>query len=110
MNSNNTAMLFARSSAGDESNVTGTTITPEGQWVHLVAVYTSATDRKLYLNGVLEATDTVSIPFVAGNSIAVGVSNRSSQFGFWKNAIDEARLYNRALTVAEVKQLYLQGK
>ena len=38
----------------------GTTVLAVGTWYHIVMVETSITDRKLYINGVLEASFTVS--------------------------------------------------
>jgi hypothetical protein len=95
-----------RSSAGDETSFSGSTQLAPGQWYMITLVMNSATDQKVYLNGVLDGSSSFSIPFVAGDNIAVGVTNRSSQFGFWPSALDDARFYNRALSASEIKQLY----
>jgi len=105
----NKAYLYSRASAPEEDTVIGTTGFATGQWIHLVGVFNSATDKRIYANGVLEGTLSTSISFAQPNRVGVGVMARSTLFGYWNGSIDEARIYNRALAAAEVKELYNQG-
>ena len=46
-------------------------------------------------------------------ALTAGVLQIGKQVGFgeyWNGPIDDVRVYNRALSAAEVKQLYLMGK
>ena len=103
------ASLSSRSSLGDENTFVGAKNIAPNTWTHLVAVFNSSTDRRIYVNGTPDGTSAVSIPFVSGNNIAVGVGNRNSPFGFWPNVIDDARFYNRVLSANEITALYNLG-
>lgn len=79
-----------------------------GEWIHIVAVYKYPTDQiQLYKNGVLKDQDTFSgYSIVPGNGTApfrIGTRDFASYF---KGAIDDLRIYNRALTTQEVTSLY----
>lgn len=79
------------------------------RWVHLVGTYQNGIGAVLYINGAVEATGAVSglistngnDPVTIGAWINGGVLSRQ-----WQGQIDEVRLYNRALTAADVSQLY----
>src|SRR3989344_947475 len=105
----NKAYLYSRASAPEEDTVIGTTGFATGQWIHLVGVFNSATDKRIYANGVLEGTLSTSISFAQPNRVGVGVMARSTLFGYWNGSIDEARIYNRALSAPEIKRLYNMG-
>ncbi len=74
------------------------------QWYFLTFSYDGTTGRA-YLNGALETeiTDTIrSFDFI--NGIDLG---GSTQVNTWVNGqIDDARIYNRALSTTEIEQLY----
>lgn len=71
-------------------------------WYYLTGVY-NGTDLKLYLNGVLKFTTPISglifspITYLRASDDSPDVMN---------GTIDDLRIYNKALTDAEVKQLY----
>jgi hypothetical protein len=80
---------------------TGTPI-PTGTWTHIAIVYQSGT-QKIYINGVERASkaltgnlSTNNLPFQIGQD--QGFAGR-----FWNGRIDEVRVYNRALSQAEVQ-------
>jgi len=82
----------------------------QGRWYHYAAVIDMGTDRiKLYKNGVLKDQD----PFInseyhirprnGASPVRVGTRDFAS---FFKGAIDNITIYNRALSAAEINQLY----
>ena len=81
---------------------------PLNQWSHVFATW-DGSKIKLYVNGVLETTVDVTglgnNP--AANSFRIGAESSGRQF---YGKIDEARVYNRAISADEVKQLYNLGK
>ncbi len=87
------------------------TLSP-GVWYHIVGVFDDAANTiTLYLNGQVYDSDTANF---AHNTAAT--TFRIGQAGTWigeadyfSGSIDDVRIYNRALTAAEVKQLYLLG-
>ena len=91
--------------------------TATSTWHHLV--YTSdATGNKIYVDGA-QATPTytqgssASQFFFNNASAGTTVYNMGQTVGFnqenFHGLIDDLRIYNRALTAAEVKQLYKLG-
>lgn len=74
-------------------------------WNNVAGTF-DGTVQKLYLNGKLMAEQTLSgVEMCAGDPVRVGV--------WWKNEpllfsgkFDEVRIYNRAITLEEVKELY----
>ncbi len=76
-------------------------------WYHIVAIYESATQRRLYVNNVLILTSTVSITYDTNvNRWSIGRWGDSTPKSYFKGAIDEVRVYNRALTNTEISTLY----
>lgn len=78
---------------------------------HVVAVFASATDRRLYVDGKLIASRTGSITFnsgiVGGNAWIGSRSLRGSPATntYFAGIIDDVRLYDRALSEAEIALL-----
>jgi hypothetical protein len=72
------------------------------QWYYINIVF-SGTTAKLYANGVLKATDTIS-SYVFGNNLGIG-SGQPYNAGYpWNGGIAAWRVYYQALTAAEVLQ------
>jgi hypothetical protein len=80
-------------------------------WHHLVGVFVNGQATRLYVDGALAAEDTSDIP--AGDltspvSAVIGAHNGGASP--YNSAIDEARIYNRALSPDEIKRLYNLGR
>jgi hypothetical protein len=84
----------------------GTTRLTLNTWTHLATTYDGTTQR-FYVNGVLVGTNN---PIVSGSTNVITQSNGALRIGgnasstgeFFKGLIDEVRIYNRALTAAEI--------
>ncbi len=77
------------------------------QWNH-IAVAFNKTSEKMYLNGNLVANATrVVSPICQGEPIRLGVWWQGDPLFFTGN-MDEVRIYNRALSGKEIKQLSVQ--
>ena len=77
-----------------------------GVWYHIVGTY-NRQHVKIYVNGKLKGLSvrTGAMPSNGNNTVV----------GFWNNEyfsglIDEVRIYNRALSAEEIKNLYFAGK
>lgn len=77
----------------------------DGQWHHLVGVY-DGTKAVLYLDGVEQASASVSGPIAWNNLPVTFAENAASRGRLWSGWLDDARLYARALSVEEVKALH----
>lgn len=74
-------------------------------WIHVAATYDGITAR-IYLNGVEDRKKSFSSPPpIAANNLALGIGAQHDGFRSFKGAMDEARIYNRALSASEVMQL-----
>jgi hypothetical protein len=75
-----------------------------GNWHHLVATYDGVT-LAIYLNGGLKSRGVEAIDTAASDLlIGVGVEGTT----FFRGILDEVRLYNRALSQAEVIALFTE--
>ena len=77
---------------------------PEGEWYHLTFVG-SAEGTSLYVNGEEAGSLAVSVKGPAGRLGAAMESDLTSK-GNMRADLDEVRIYNRALSAEEVKDLY----
>jgi len=104
----------ACSSAGIRAKV-GTTVLTVGKWYHVVGVVRGATDMDIYVNGV---DDGGSYSGSGGSmvnttgSLRLGTFTDCSGTGNYSinGGVDDVRIYNRALSATEVKQLYNLGR
>ena len=74
----------------------------DGQWNHMVSIRRGTT-HELYANGTLVASNTVSASLLDTTAIQIG--NGTTNQGATAT-IDETRIYNRALSPKEVRDLY----
>lgn len=78
-----------------------TTSLPTGEWSHVVGTY-DGTTRRLYVNGVLKDEDNDP-----GLSLSSSAKFKIGYYsGYFNGLIDEVRIYNRALSEAEIKAIY----
>lgn len=80
-----------------------------GEWVH-IALTVSATESKIYFNGVeqLSSTLATSVDWSGCSEITIGAGGPT--FSYWDHLsdlsqIDELRLFNKALTQTEIQDM-----
>ena len=80
-------------------------------WEHWVCIYIPSTSMTCFKNGNQVYQTTTSIPasqYSASNNLRIGT--RADETGTMIGKLDDIRIYNRALSASEVKQLYRMGK
>lgn len=94
---------------GESWNDGGVIDVTAGEWVH-IALTVSATESKIYFNGVeqLSSTFATSVDWTGCSEIVIGAGGPT--FSYWNHlsdlsAFDELRLYNVALTQAEIQDM-----
>ena len=80
-----------------------------GQWYHVTGVYNAAAQSlDMYVNGALDnGTLTGTVPSSQRNSTRdVTIGRRPGAANRWDGLMDDVRVYNRALTAADIQALY----
>ena len=96
------------SAAGYPFQVVSTSITT-GSWYHLVWVQTSQTSGEFFVNGTSVGTDSTNLnsaPTPALNQVSTGALDRTTVINEMLGQVQNARVYNRALSPTEVSRLY----
>jgi hypothetical protein len=91
-------------------NLTSSTTLQAGTWYHVVMVREGDVAR-LYINGVTDGSPAAGM--AAKNATSDGtldISADTENSWFFNGSLDDVRIYNRALSATEVKQLYNLGK
>lgn len=98
-------LLFYSGSGSDDSALTSiTSDLNNGNWRHLVFQIDGNT-QNLYIDGILDNSRTKVASTAPASSFTIGYHADANRF--FKGTIDDVRIYNRALTGDEVRQLYL---
>ncbi|PIR96360.1 MAG: hypothetical protein COT92_01505, partial [Candidatus Doudnabacteria bacterium CG10_big_fil_rev_8_21_14_0_10_42_18] len=80
-----------------------------GNWYHIVAIATKSGASKVYVNGVEKLSFTNDGDVNWSNIFTVG-DLRPGRLIVFDGAIDDVRVYNRALSPAEIQTLYKQNE
>jgi Concanavalin A-like lectin/glucanases superfamily len=103
-NSQKITWYYQRSAGSFNADDTLTTSTNvlDGTWHHIVATFLPSTYARIYVDGILNASDTTTIQSAIVNNTApvqIGLHDTSTNFN---GSIDDLRIYNRALTETEI--------
>jgi hypothetical protein len=79
-------------------------IMPVGQWVH-IAVTFNGTTAIFYVNGTQTGSGSFSFGPKTDAIVTIGCDSGASGWNSFNGSLDEVRLYNNALTPAEIKAL-----
>lgn len=107
---NNNIFAFISSSEASISTPNGSIL--QGKPYHVALTYNQST-QSIYINGILSASSARTVTLVyptSGNRIQIG---RWGYIGYTRNfngKLSDVRLYNRALSAAEVQRIYLRSK
>jgi hypothetical protein len=102
-------------------DTTGSIIKANSGWVHIVAIRKASTGSKLYVNGVLKASNTnisnatyhtnYQVPTIGRRYIldrTGGVAN-DSKYATLNSNIDAVTIWNKELSATEITELYNSG-
>jgi hypothetical protein len=101
---------YVKTSGGAPQIDPGVATIPTGTWTHLAMTYNSVAGLAQYVNGLPDATAAA-----AGTLVATGAQTwlTNDQFNtgrFLTGAMDDVRIYNRALSAEEVRRLVLASR
>jgi hypothetical protein len=92
-------------------NICGTTVLTDGNWHHIAVVLENdgspdISEARLYVDGVLETTGAATPHLVdTGSTVDVQIGVHYSLHRYFNGLMDEVRIYNRALSTAEIAAL-----
>ncbi|HEY5140849.1 MAG TPA: DUF2341 domain-containing protein, partial [Methylococcales bacterium] len=78
----------------------------DGHWHHVVALRDT---NEIYVDGAKVDTQSENNDFSAVDTNVVEIGRRSTG-SYFPGSVDDVRIYNRALSAAEIQQLYGEGK
>ncbi len=93
---------------GSTRSIQSSVVIPENVWHH-IAVTHDGTTARLYIDGVLETTETLPLPLNTNRSFLIGAAGRDgSAESYFDGNIDEVRVWNTALTDVQIQFLMNQ--
>ena len=85
-----------------------TTYLPISEWHHVCAVFTSATSRDVYLDASGKGSSAISVTYnIDVNEIWLGARYTSVPINFLDGSLAEVGIWDRALTLDDVNDLYI---
>jgi flagellar hook assembly protein FlgD len=99
-----------RAAIGTNSgSMSGTSILSDGQWHFVAGVYegTGTNTWRIYVDGVQENSGTITPPGTVNGSFSIGANIGSG--GYFNGLIDEAAVYNQAITAYQISIAYSSG-
>ena len=88
------------------SGTLGSTTLTTDTWYHIVGVQEANTSRKIYVNGILDGTKTSSFGTDQSGSEEWYIGKATGTTQYMDGKMSHVCLYDRALTAAEVLQIY----
>ena len=95
------ASFIRRPADSGDVDATGASMVPTGVWVHVAATYDGATLRT-FVNGA-QVASAAAAGSIQTSTMPLRIGGNSIWGEYFKGAIDEVRIYNRALTAAEIQ-------
>jgi hypothetical protein len=107
---NNNAIRFDIWGSDNNPYSTDTVTTVENNHWHHIAVTYDNSITKIFYDGILENTITINTPIKhSARYLSIGNGFDDNLSWPFSGNIDEVRIYNRALTAAEITELYQEG-
>jgi hypothetical protein len=103
-----TGINFYSSQPGTHKQTTVATALATNTWYFIVFVC-NGTTMSIYLNGVVQSTTGSYAPPATSTANGFQLGRYESGTYFWPGAIDDFRVYNRALSSGEVSTMFANG-
>jgi hypothetical protein len=81
---------------------------PAGIWTHVAATYSSDGHMAIYINGAPSGEKMISPGAIPTNNLALRMGADSDGGSLFIGGLDEPRMFNRALSAAEIATLFWQ--
>jgi hypothetical protein len=87
---------------GTTQTLTSTVVIPENEWHHVAIVYASGTGT-LYIDGVPDTSASRTAPVATTQSFYIAAAGKNTPTAYFKGNIDEVRVWDKALTAAQLR-------
>ncbi len=110
MSSSNRLMFYIRYGGTDHSVNSNTSISSTDVWYHTVVVYTQADYKAtFYLNGKSDGSYAFASAMDNNTGSPLYVGGYGNPTTYFSGLVDEVRIYNSALSQAEIERHYAEG-
>lgn len=100
------SFMLSSTSNNLDNELVGKKVKQEYVWEHIVATYDGSV-MKIYTNGNLDTTRNIIIPAIRYSGYGLNIGNHDAGPSTCVHgAIDDLRIYNRAITACEVRYLF----
>jgi len=99
--------IYIKNSVGSYTDTSNSNSMSLSAW-HFVTGTFDGTNGRVYVDGVLQATTPAGT--AASFSGLMNIGKNLASNSYWNGLIDDVRIYNRALSAAEIQALYSGGK
>jgi hypothetical protein len=101
---------FLVTRSGNQVIIYSTTVAQRGVWYHVAGTY-DGNQLTIFVNGVAEASAIAGFALDYGTRpVFIGTSGEPAPYtGYFAGIIDEASIYNRALSTNEIQAIYSAG-
>lgn len=89
---------------GGGTRLIGTTTVTDNKWYYVTYNQTSTSNRTLSINGIVEATNTITFTSTASTAYIGANNNNGTIVQFGNSNLAQLQVYNRALSATEVLQ------
>lgn len=89
----------------NEVRAIGAAGTNNGEWHHLVGVFTSDSERSIYVDGMLQATNTTNVPALPLNRFGIGALTRNTPYApadLFTGQLDDVQVYSTPLNQSQI--------
>ncbi len=99
--------VYSDCTLAGQVDANGTTDLANGEWHHLAGVFRPSAAVELYVDGVLDAAETSGVPAThCDPPVNVNLGQRPNGTFPLSGIVDDVRLYDRALALAEITELF----
>lgn len=100
---NNTRLEMSWINGSGTQDIESSTQIPENEWHQFAFTYDGASEAKVYIDGVLDNTETLSPPIATDQSFIIGAADGINAADFFEGTLDEVRVWDIALTEDQVR-------
>ena len=81
----------------------------DGVWHFITSVRYSASDHRLFVDGIQRGAATNTIGVATTTQTTIGVLDRATQGSFYTGLVDDVRIFDAAASISQIKEQYYAG-